>query len=105
MAEKVIESPAFNTLKRFALQRFSSLAAIVPKIGYYVNMKHLRDEGSLQDAFLFSFDSKVYPTILAGRTDILIDFDVYLNSELGFRLLTESELYLIQDNPYAPIPE
>lgn len=70
---------------------------VIPKIGYYVSMRHLRDEGSLQDRFIASFGSQIYPTILAGVAQFVPDYDIYLTTELDFRILTEDDLILTQD--------
>lgn len=69
----------------------------IPKIGYYVMMRHLRNQGSLQNKFLFYFDSQVYPTILPGYAQFVPDYDLYLNTELDFKILTEDDLILTQD--------
>lgn len=95
MATKVTDLSFLNPLRKFVIQRVSRLMPIIPKIGYYVSMRHLRDEGSLQDRFLFSFDSQIYPTILAGSLEFVPDFGNYLATEFDFRILTENDFNII----------
>jgi len=97
MATKVTDLSFLTPLRKFLIQRMSRLMPVIPKVGYYVNMRHLRDGGSLQDRFLYSFNSQIYPTILAGVAQFLPDYDIYLTTEFDFRLLTENDFNLIQD--------
>ena len=97
MASVATDLRSIGDPRLFLIQRISQFRPEVPKIGYYVFMKHLNSDDNLADLFLFSFNSQIYPTILPG-SDIIspgIDLGQYLISELGLRLLTENDYKLI----------
>lgn len=79
----------------FLIHRISQFSAQIPKIGYYVFTKHINSDDSFMENFLFSFDSQVYPTILAGTQQFVPNYTQYLISELGLRLLTENDYNII----------
>lgn len=69
----------------------------VPRPGYYVSTKHLKDEIKPEEAFVSSFDNQVVPSILpslTGPESVIPSFD-YLATELNDVLLTEDNNNLI----------
>lgn len=69
----------------------------VPRTGYYVSTKHLKDEIKPEEAFVSSFDNQVVPSILpslTGPEPVIPSFD-YLATELNDVLLTEDNNNLI----------
>lgn len=86
--------------KTFLIEKLSSLRIEGPKVGYYQKMRHLKDGPSMPERFLGAFNSQVYPTILPGTPidlNKLIVPELYLSTELDFRLLTETDINLILD--------
>lgn len=76
--------PGINSPSRFLVSRTSTFMPPDPGIPYYVGMKHLRAGGSLQDLFLFLFNSSVY--------SIIPDRDTR-----SFRILTETENFIVTE--------
>ena len=84
--------PGINSPSRFLVARTSTFMPPDPGIPYYVGMKHLRGGGSLQDLFLFLFNSSVYPIIPDRDTRsfrILAETGDYIVTEIGEYLILE----------------
>lgn len=86
--------PGVNQTSRFLIGMTSKLMPETPGVPYYTNMKQTRAQGSLQDKFLQSFDSQVYPTVLPEAVQPTIPGNLIL-SEFDNPLLTEIGDYLI----------
>lgn len=69
----------------------------VPRPGYYISTKHLKDEIKPEEAFVSSFDNQVVPNILPSLTgpEPAIPSIDYLATELNDVLLTEDDNNLI----------
>ena len=86
----------YNRQSKFLLGKASKLSPEPTGIKYYEKTKHTRDQGSLQEAFLASFNSQVYPTILPGRLLPPFVAETFrILSELSQPMLTEVGDYLI----------
>ena len=69
----------------------------VPRPGYYISTKHLKDEIKPEEAFVSSFDNQVVPNILpslTGPESVIPDIN-YLATELNDVFLTEDNNNLI----------
>lgn len=95
MASQVSSLREIGDIGVFLIQRISQFKAQVPRIGYYVFTKHLNSDEDLANNFLFSFDSQVYPTILAGTAQFVPNYTQYLITEFGLRILTENDYNII----------
>lgn len=84
--------PGINSPSRFLVARTSTFMPPDPGIPYYVGMKHLRAGGSLQDLFLFLFNSSVYSIIPNSDTRsfrILTETSNFIVTEIGDYLILE----------------
>jgi len=84
--------PGINSPSRFLVGRTSTFMPPDPGIPYYVGMKHLRNGQSLQDLFLFLFNSSVYPILPDEDTRsyrILAETGAFLLTEIGEYLVLE----------------
>lgn len=84
--------PVINSPSPFLVGRTSTFMPPDPGIPYYVGMKHLRAGGSLQDLFLFLFNSGVYSILPDEDTRsyrILAETGDYLITEIGEYLIIE----------------
>lgn len=88
----------YNKRSKFVIGKRSALAPEPPGIKYFQKTRHTRNQGSLQEAFLATFNTQVYPTILPGLA--LSPLPAPLTSfriltELSQSMLTEIGNYLI----------
>ena len=86
----------YNGQSKFLLGKASKLSPEPTGISYYQKIKHTKNQGSLQEKFLESFNSQVYPTILPG--ELLPPFvpeTFRILSELSEPMLTEVGDYLV----------
>lgn len=84
--------PGINSPSRFLVGRTSKFMPPDPGIPYYIGMKHLRAGGSLEDLFLFLFNSEVYPVLPDKDTRsyrILAETGDYIITEIGDYLILE----------------
>lgn len=86
----------YNNKSRFLAGKTSKFSPESTSIKYYQKTKHTRDQGSLQEAFLASFNSQIYPTILPGQLlPAQTTETLRILSELSQPMLTEIGDYLI----------
>lgn len=88
----------YNNQAKFLAGKTSKFSPEPTAIKYYQKTRHTRDQGSLQEAFLASFNSQVYPTILPGELLPVGDVQTFrILSEVSQPMLTEIGDYLILD--------
>ena len=88
--------PGLNSPSRFLIGRTSKFQPEDPGLSYYVGVRHTRGLRSLQDVFLYSFDSQIVPNLLPSDPFgpfldnlILTEFSNPLLTEIGQYLLIE----------------
>lgn len=86
----------YNNQAKFLAGKTSKFSPEPTGIKYYQKTRHTRDQGSLQEAFLASFNSQVYPNILP-QDYVIVPETFRILSELSQPMLTEIGDYLILD--------
>lgn len=84
----------YNNESRYLLGKTSKFMPEPPKgPKYYQKTKHTRDQGSLEEKYLYTFNTTIYPTILPEAPGLPETFRIL--SEFSFALLSELGEYLI----------
>lgn len=87
---------------RYLLGKASKFMPEVPKgPNYYQKTRHTRDQGSLQDKYLLTFNTAIYPTVIPGELPLeeKLPETFRILSEIGFAIITELGEYIV----YEPI--